>query len=146
MRCRIAMTRQAPTHVQGLCLPGHGHVADRSVALSTSHSFGDVDAVIKKDVIREPVDLSPTDRLILGEALTVGCQHCGVCPDLRVACHANRGGGDAGVRRFFDSRMTVPAVDSEPTNVVLMTERYRLLGRVSLLRIETHDGDDPDRQ
>src|ERR1051325_11289265 len=47
----IAMTGEAPAHVERACLPGHRHVADRTMTLGTSDALGDVDAVVEEDVI-----------------------------------------------------------------------------------------------
>jgi len=87
--CGVAVAGQAPAHVKRARLPGHRHVADRPVALGATDALGDVNAVIEIDVVRQPINPRPADRNILSQALAIGCEHCGVCPDLGVAGHAN---------------------------------------------------------
>src|SRR6185312_9725497 len=88
----------------------------------------------------------PADRDVVGETLTVGRQHGGVGPDLRMAGHADRRGRHSCVGGLLDFRMTIAAVDSEPADMVLVAEWDRLLRCKSLLTVVSHDRNDPDSQ
>ena len=46
-------------------LPGQRHAVDRAVAGHAADAFGDMDAVIEEDVVRQLVDAVPADRLAL---------------------------------------------------------------------------------
>ena len=59
---RVAMTLQAPLHVEGLGPPGERHLVDRYVSGGTAHAFVDVDAVVEKNEVGQVVDPVPRQR------------------------------------------------------------------------------------
>src|SRR5690242_2685900 len=105
------------------------------MTLGAADTLGDVDAVIEENVVRQRVDPRPADRDVVGQALTVGRQHRGIGPDLGMAGHADRRGRHSRIGRLFDCRMTIAAVDPEPTDMVLVTEGYRLFRCKALLSV-----------
>lgn len=146
VRRGIAMARKTPAHMKRLCLPGHRHVADRAMACRASDALGDMDAMIEVNVIGQCVDARPADRNILSQALTVWREHRSVRPDLRVASHADCGGGHSRIRGFLDHRVTVAAVEPQSADMVLVAEWDRLFRSEPLFGIVSNDGHDPDRQ
>ena len=123
------MAVEAPAHGQRRGLPHQRHVVDRPVTGAASDALGDVDRVIEIDVIRQPVDLAPADRLMEREAGAHRREHLGLGVELRVAGHAGVGRRHARHRRGFDARMAIAAVETETADVMLMTERDWLAGR-----------------
>ncbi len=146
VRCRIAVTRQAPTHVQRGRFPRHGHVADRPMAFRAAHALGDVNAVIEKDVIGQGINARPADRHVVCQALTVRREHGCVGPDLGMARHANRRRWHSGAGGFLDRSVTIAAIESETADVVLVAERNGLLWRKTFLCVVSDHRNDPDRQ
>src|ERR1700756_2072150 len=97
VRCGIAMAREAPAHVERLRLPSQRHVADWTVTLGASDTLGNVNAMVEVDIIGKGVDSRPMDRRVLCETLTIGREHRGVRPDLRMAGHADSGRRHPGI-------------------------------------------------
>jgi hypothetical protein len=93
-----------------------------------------VDAVIEIDEIGKIVDPIPAKRLVLAKAGPYRLEHVAVSPDLFVTVHADRGGRDTGERANFDSIVTIPAIDADSGDMMLMAERNRLIERYSLIR------------
>ncbi len=116
-RCGRSMVAiQAPAHVERLGLARHRHGANRAVALGAADAFGDMDAVVEKDVVGERIDARPPDILVLGQALAHRRQHRRRGPELRMAGHAGLGRRHAGIARELDRGMTHrQSIPSPPT-------------------------------
>ncbi len=114
MRRRIAVTGEAPAHVERRGLTGERHVAELTMAFGAADALRDVDAVVEIDVIRQCVDAGPTQRLVLGKASPHRRRQLGIGPDLRMAGHAGMGRRNPGVLRDRDRGMAVPASRPRP--------------------------------
>src|SRR6202012_6137472 len=90
-------------------------------------ALGDVDFVIEVDVVRKISHPMPGDRGVVRQALPHRRQHGGVGPYLRMAGHAGIGWRQPGVGGGFNRSVAEAAVDPEAGDVMLMTERHRLL-------------------
>src|SRR6185312_14165205 len=146
MRRRIAMAIETPTHIKGGRLARQRHVTDRAVTFGAADAFGDMDAVIEIDVVRQGVDALPAQRLMLREALPHRCQDESIRPDLRVAGHAGLGRRHAGIPCHLDRGVTVATIEAEAAHMMLVTERHRLRRRKADLVVVAHARYAPHQQ
>src|SRR5438477_1329013 len=109
----MPMTLEAPLHIKSGLLRHKRHFVDLAVAAYASHAFGDVDAVIEVDVVRQPVDPRPGDRHSIPGTAPKRLENRTVHPDLRMAVHAGSGRRDAGEGTLLDGGVAVAAVDPE---------------------------------
>lgn len=79
------------------------------------------------------MDSGPLQRLACAEAGANRLQQGGVRPYLGMTIHAGFGWRDPSEARLFDRSMTVTAVQPQPSHVVLMAERDRLVWRNTLI-------------
>src|SRR5690348_479205 len=93
----------------------------------TTDAFLNVNAVVEIDVMRDDVHALPAERLPGSPTFTHGFQHRRVRPDLRMTGHARLRRRDAGIRRFADAGVAIPAVNAESVDVMLVAERHRLV-------------------
>jgi hypothetical protein len=126
---RVAMTLEAPFHIQRRDLISQRHQIDSSVTSRTPDAFVHVNAVIEIDEIGKVVNSRPLDRLARAPALSDRFQIRAVRPDLRMAVHAGPGRRNPGKRELLHRRVTIAAIYSVIANVVLMTELNGLLAR-----------------
>lgn len=122
-----AMTIQAPPHVKGLSLPDQRHLVHPAVTARTADSFGDVDAVIEINIIRQIVNAVPLQRPAGCETFPDRLEHGRVRPNLGVARHAGVGARQTGKRRLLHCGMAVTAVDPIVADMMFVAERYRLI-------------------
>src|SRR5438552_15406876 len=125
----MAMTVDAPFHLQRLLLPHQRHPIHRPVTRRAADALVHVNTVVEIDEIRQIVATGPLNRLICAETLPDRLEKRTVRKDLRVTVHAGARCRNAGERRVLDRRMTVAAVDSVPGDVALVAELDRLLAR-----------------
>src|SRR5438046_3185943 len=96
----LAMTLEAPSHLERRVLIHHVHLLNRAMAGLALDAGANVALVIELHVVRQPVDLDPRRRLT---AVVIGRELLDLGPvdggDL-VAAHARAGGGNVGDRRF----------------------------------------------
>ena len=93
-----------------------------------------MNAVVEVDKVRQIMDACPLQRLAGAEAVTDRLQQGGSRPDLGVAIKAGFGGRDPGKTGLFDRSMTITAVQSQSSHMVLMAERDWLVGCYMLTR------------
>src|SRR5215210_578295 len=124
---RIAVTRQAPLHLERRLLVHQRHAVHPPMAGRAADSLRDMDAVVEVDEIGQVVHAGPFDRHVVGVARPHRLEQVRVRPDLLVAVHADLGGRDPREARLLDGRMAVAAVDPEARHVMLMAERHGLL-------------------
>ena len=122
----IAMTAQAPLHLEGRVLIHQRHLVDGTVTCVAADALVDVNAVIKEDEVGELIDASPLQRFAGTIAGANRLKQLGIGPDLRVAIHAGLRRRNTGEARVFHRGVTIAAVNAESSHVMLMTERHRL--------------------
>jgi hypothetical protein len=115
-------------------LPHQRHLIHLPVAGCASNAFVDVNTVIEIDKIGKIVHLRPCDRGPGAIARTNRFQIRARGPELRMAIHAGFGRRDTRVRGIFHRCMAVSAIDTNVTDVMLVTELHRLLARHPGLR------------
>ena len=120
------MAVQAPFHLQRRLVVHQWHAVHRTVTSIAPNPFGDVNAVVEVNEVRQIVYTRPNQRLPRTIAFPYGFQQGSVAPDLRVAVHAGLGGRNPGKTGNLNGSVTITAIDSQTADVVLMTERDRL--------------------
>lgn len=125
----LTMTFQTPVHVKRIHLPGERHLVDPTMTACTSDAFLNVNAVIEVNEVGKIVHANPLDGFAGLIAVPDWLQHFAVRPDLRVTVHARFCVRHARRRGFFHGSVTVPTVDTQIADVMLMAERDRLLHR-----------------
>jgi hypothetical protein len=118
---------ETPAHGEGLGTLHQWHLIDAAVAFDAGHAAVDVDGVVEVDVVREVGDALPPERNAGREAGADRGEHLGAGPELGMAGHADLGGRQARVLAGLDGGMAVAAVDAEASDVMLVTERHRLV-------------------
>ena len=131
---RIAMTIEAPLHIQRRGLEYQGHLIDRAMTRGATDALIDVDAVIEIDVIGEPVNLDPLDRLIGAVTLADWFEVRGIVEQYRVAIHAGFSRRNAGVGGGFHAVMTITTINAVVAHVVFVAELHGLHARDTLVR------------
>src|SRR5436305_785802 len=84
-------------------------------------------AVIEIDEVWKVVDPGPLKRLARTKAGADGFENGRVRPDLGMAGHAGLSGRKTGEGRRLDRRVAVPAIDTVIADMMLVTERNRLI-------------------
>src|SRR5882724_1024800 len=89
--------------------------------------------MIEMNEIGQAMNARPDDRPPACEAGPHGLEHVGIGPDLGVTVHAGLCRRESGKVGCFDRGVAVSAIDTESCDVMLMTERHRLLALDSLI-------------
>ena len=137
------MAFETPLHVKRLRFPSDRHLVNSTVTSRAADAFGDVDAVIEIGEVGQIVDTIPFQGRIGCQAGTYGPEQRRFHPQLRVTSHARLGRGNSGERGRFNGSVTIAAINSQPGNVVLVTEGHRLIKRhvdVSCIRRPPNGG------
>jgi len=116
------MAIQAPTHSQGRSLKDKLHLIDRAMTGGAANAFVHVNAVIEVDVVGQAVDLDPLNRLVAAKAFSNGFQIADIVEENGMAIHAGFGGGNACVGGTFHAGVTVAAVDTDVSDMVLVAK------------------------
>src|ERR1700704_2192261 len=85
-----------------------------------------MNAVIEVNEIGQVIDPVPDERFAAAETFTDRFEHGGASPNLRMTIHAGPSGRNAGKTGNLHRSVAIAAIDTESTNVVLMTEGRRL--------------------
>jgi hypothetical protein len=88
MPLRLAVTVQAPLHLERLCFVDLWHLIYAPVTTRASYSLVDMNAVVEVHEIGKVVNSNPLNRLTAPVTLTYRLERRTVDPDLRVAAHA----------------------------------------------------------
>ena len=126
---RTAMAIQTPAHLQSVCAPRQRHIAHRSVTRHAPHALIHVNTVIEIYKVRHGVHANPLNGLIVAIARPHWLQHRTIHPDLRMAGHASLRRRHSSRRRTLHRRVAVSAIQSKFADVMLVTERHRLVFR-----------------
>src|ERR1700722_14665278 len=89
----IAVTVDAPVHVERIFFVHQGHLVDAAMAGGASDAFVDVHAVVEVHEIGQIVDTAPLERLAGAITGAYRLQDLGVRPDLRMTAREDLGGG-----------------------------------------------------
>src|SRR5579872_2178090 len=107
------------------------------MTITAAHALMNVNAVIEINVVGEIVDAGPVERYPRAVTFANRLQHFCIRPNLRVTVHARLGGRHAGKTRIFDRGVTIPAVNSKRSHMMLVAERHRLRANYFTLRVVT---------
>jgi len=132
---RLAMTLDAPLHVERRDLICKRHQINSPVTSRATDSFVHVNAVIEINEVGQIVDARPLDRLSSAPALTNRLEVRAIGPDLRVTVHAGLRRRNARVGELLDRCMTITAIDSVIADVMLVAKLNRLLSRKKSLSV-----------
>ncbi len=144
---RVAMTLEAPFHIQRRDLISQRHQIDSPVTSRTPDAFVHVNAVIEISKVGKVVHPRPLDRLARAPALSDRFEIRAVRPDLRMAIHACLGRRNPGEGELLDRRVTIAAINSVIADVMLMAELNGLLARnvgLSVIRRAVEFEQQPD--
>jgi hypothetical protein len=125
---------EAPLHLQGVLRIHERHLINPPMARCAADAFVYVNGMIEIDEVRKVVNPNPGNRLAASPAITDWLEQLRIGPDLRVAIDTGLRGRNTGVARFLNRCMTVLALEAQTLDVVLVAERHRLLGTLTLPR------------
>lgn len=126
---RIAMTLDAPLHIQRSYLISQRHQVNAPVTGRAPDALVHMNAVIEISEVGQVVHARPLDRLPRSPAFAHRLEVGAVRPNLRVTIHACFRRRYAGKSQLLDGRMTVAAIDGIIADVVLVAELNGLLTR-----------------
>jgi hypothetical protein len=126
----MPVTVHTPLHIERIGFPGQRHLVHTPMTGLTTHSLGDVDAVVEVHKVRHIVHPDPLDGLARTEAFPDWFEHGALVPDLAVTGHTGFGGGNIGEGRLIHRHMTVTAVYAIVYDMMLVAERDRLLNGI----------------
>lgn len=108
---RIAMTLQAPPHIEWLRLRGQRHPPQFPVTDGACHTLRNMNTVVEMNVIRQPRDSCPTQRFVRRRTVNDRFEHRSVGEQLRMAVEAHTGRRHSRIGGCFHRRMAVTAID-----------------------------------
>ena len=123
----ITVAVQAPLHLQAADLVHQRHGINRAMAGAATDSLSHVNAVVEVDELGQIVNTLPFDGTLFDPAVPHRFQQRGIGPDLAVTGHAGFGGRQPCKMRCLDRGVTIPTIDAQAANVMLMAERHRLI-------------------
>ena len=115
---RVAMALQTPAHRERLLLTHQRHILHRPVTGGAANAVGDMDAVIKENVVRQAVYALPMERHPGLQAFAHWRQHRGVSPYLRMAGHTDMGGWNPRKRGLLGADTAHSAIQPEVADMV----------------------------
>lgn len=124
---RIAMTLEAPFHIERRYLISQRHQVNAPVTGRAAHALVHVNAVIEIGEVGQVVHPGPLDRLTGAPAFADRLEVRAVPPDLRVAIHAGLRRRYTGESELLNGCVTVAAIDAIIADVMFVAELYRLL-------------------
>ena len=150
---RLAMTLEAPLHLQRRRLISQRHQVNSPVTSRAPHALVYVNAVIEINEVGKVVNARPLDGVTCAPALADWFQIRTVCPNLRVAIHTGLRGRDSRIRELLNSGVTVAAIDPVIAGVMLVAELNGLFAREESLSVvrgpvefEQHPDGNPDEE
>ncbi len=124
---RLAVTSEAPFHLERVLLEYCRHVVDRPVAGRATDALCYVNAVIEICIFRQIVNAFPFDRLIIAIAFAYNLKIWTIRPDLAVAVHTCLRRWHSRRCSSLDRLVAIAAIDAVVADVVLMAKLNRLL-------------------
>lgn len=131
---RSAVASNTPFHLERILLEYRRHIVYLSVTGRAADTLGDVNAVIEICVFGEVVDAFPFDGLVFAEACSNWFEILLIREQLAVAVHTGLRRRHTGRRGRLDRLMTITAIDTVITDVVLVRKLQRLLFLYELTR------------
>jgi hypothetical protein len=128
----ISMALQTPAHRQWRDLLDDRHLVHATVAGNAPHALIHVNCVIEIDELRQAVDAIPRNRLLTEVPRAQLAQQRALVPNLFVAVHAHRGGGNSRVRRVINCTMAVSTINPIVRDMMPVIELDHLLHLVVL--------------
>lgn len=153
MRLGVAMTIEAPTHVQAFDLLDVCHQIDTAMTALTTDSLLHVRGVVEEHEVRQIVYAAPDDGLAFVVAAPHRLELGTVDPNLRMTTHARSGVRHARAGGALGVVVTEETIDPCVANVMAMIELNWLRDRFTLTRVEwtpdpghqqRGDADDPE--
>jgi hypothetical protein len=117
---RVAVAIETPIHLQALHFGHHRHLIDPAMTSFTADALLDMNGMIKVNKIRQVMHANPCQGLTGFGAAAHEFQVRGILSHLPVTPHTGFGGGNAGRITFFHRRMTIAAVQPQPTDMLGM--------------------------
>jgi len=102
------------------------------MAGDTANPLMEVNTVVKIRKISQSMYSSPDQRTPRAEALSYGGKKGTFSPDMGMTMHTGFGGRDPSKSAYFHRGVTIAAVNTQSTNVMLMTKLYGLLACYAL--------------
>ena len=130
----LLVTVEAPLHVEAVFFPRQRHCVHKAMACGATDAFVHVDTVIEEHKLRKIVDAIPFERPLTSHAFPHRLEHRRIGPDLRMAGHARFRRWQAGEGRVLNARVAIAAINSQSSNMMLMTEGSGLIERHALHR------------
>jgi len=124
---RRAMALQAPLHLQGLRLPHQWHAVHPAMTGDTPNALVQVNTVVEVDKIWQIMYSRPDQRLPGAKALPHGGKKGTLSPDMGVTVHAGFSGWNPSKGTHFHGSVTIAAVNTQSTHMMLVAELYWLL-------------------
>ena len=124
--CRVLVTFQTPGHVEGIGFHRCAFCVHAPVTCLASHALGNMDRVVKVDVIRHAVDPVPYDGLAGLPAIAHGLEQRAIERYLAVTAHARLSRRQIGEGRLIHKCMAVAAVQLQHADMETVWKRYGL--------------------
>jgi len=102
------------------------------MAGDTANPLMEVNTVVKIRKISQSMYPGPDQRAPCAEALSYGGKKGALSPDMGMTMHTSFGGRDPSKSAYFHRGVTIAAVNTQSTNVMLVTELYGLLACYTL--------------
>ncbi len=109
----VAVAVDAPSHIERISAPRQWHFINLTVAGDASNPFGDMDAMIEIDKLRDEIHAYPLERFVSLVALTDGRKHRAGIPDLRMAGHTRMCGWETRECTLLNRCVAIPAIDAK---------------------------------
>lgn len=123
----LAVTRDAPFHLERIFLVHSRHVVYLPVAGRTANAFCYVDAVIEIGILGQVVDALPLDGLIVTKTRPYRFQIRAICPQLAMTVHTRLCRRHAGRSGGFHRRVAISTINAVVTHMVLVAKLHGLL-------------------
>ena len=128
------MAFEAPLHLQRVLRIHQRHLVHAAVAARAAQPLVHMDLVAEVNKIRQVVYLGPHQALPRRPTVAHWLKQRGIGPDLCVAVDTGLGGWDSRVARFLNSDVTVLTLQTQSLHMMLVAERHRLVGTLTLSR------------
>ena len=102
------------------------------MAGDTANPLMEVNTVVKIRKISQSMHSGPDKRASRADTLSYGSKKGTLSPDMGMTMHTGFGGRNPSKSAYFHRGVTIAAVNTQSTNVMLVTELYGLLACYAL--------------